>query len=84
MCNCDMNDNTPRSDSGYIDEPQKLPLTAVQTSSIAGSESVDILIHPVKVSIFTAYYVYLLYTVYIYIVIINIIMIYVQGEHKAI
>ena len=51
-CNCDLNDVTARSDAGYIDEPQKLPLTAVTTdvtTESSGTE-VTIVVHPVTVS----------------------------------
>ena len=50
-CNCDLDDVTSRSDAGYIDEPQKLPLTAVNTNVTTGSSGTDatIVVHPVTV-----------------------------------
>ena len=50
MCNCDMNDATSRTDVGFIDEPKKLPLTAVQTTSTTGTSDVNIVVHPVEVT----------------------------------
>ena len=50
VCNCDMDDATPREDSGYIDEPQKLPLTATKAQDTDGEADSNIIIHPVEVS----------------------------------
>ena len=65
-CNCDLADVTARSDVGYIDEPQKLPLTAVTTDVTTGSSGteVTIIVHPVTVSNYT---VILLYILHIYV-----------------